>query len=218
VGFARAKALAPGETRGVSVRVDPRDAFVWDVITQQPVVETGRYDLMVGASSADIRLATTIHVTGHTIGTLDLTTTRNVWEYYTISHGVSHWEVSKANTLARRGGYHSVASRRAGDHVGFTRVELGGGINGIELRVATTTASWTDVSDPAVEVRINRPTGPLLGTLRFDPTGGPQDFTTVRAPLHIRSTARHTDNLYLVFRTGGIYLDTIQLLPPAPNE
>jgi len=216
VGFQRVKAIAPGETRSVSVRVDPQDMFVWDVTSQSAVVETGGYDLLVGASSSDIRLSTRLSMRGHTIGTLDLTTTRNAWEYATISSGVSYWEVSKENTLARPGGYYAVASRVDGDHIGFTTVNLNG-INGIELRAATTTASWADVRHPAIDVRLDAPDGPVMGTVRFGPTSGLQDFTTVRAPIHNRPGTHGSHNLYLVFRGGGIYLDTVQLLHRLPS-
>jgi beta-glucosidase len=207
VGFAREKAIRPGETRPVTIRVDPRDAAVWDAVSQRTIVESGSYDLLVGASSADIRLSTLLRIEGDTVGTLDLSTTRNAWEHYTIGHGVSHWEVSMQRTLARRGGYHSVVSRRAGDHIGFTNVDLAGA-EGIALRVATTTAGWADVASSSIEVRLDRPDGTLLGEVRFPPTGGRQTFRTVRGGLR-RVYGVH--NLFLVFGNGGVYLDTIQL-------
>jgi beta-glucosidase len=207
VGFQRVKALRPGETRPVAVPVDPADAFVWDVVSQSRVVEAGRYDLLVGASCADIRLATEIAIDGDTLGVLDLTVARNAWEHYTIGHGVSHWEVSRRRTLAREGGYHAVVSRRAQDHIGFTRVDMPG-VDGFELRVATTTAAWADVARSTVEVRADRPDGPLLGTVTFPPTGGRQEFHTVRADLRAPDGVH---DLYLVFGNGGIYLDTVQL-------
>jgi beta-glucosidase len=212
VGFARVKDVQPGETRPVRVEVDPRDAFVWDVVSQRAVVEDGGYVLLVGASSEDIRLSARLRIRGETIGVLDLTTTpRNAWEQYTVSRGVSHWEVSKRTTLARRGGYHSVVSRRAGDHIGFTRVDLTG-TTGVALRVATTTAGWADVAASTVEVRADRPDGPLLGTVTFPATGGRQDFRTASADLREVAGVR---DLFLVFGNGGIYLDTVQLLGPA---
>jgi beta-glucosidase len=128
------------------------------------------------------RLSARVRIRGETIGTLDLTTPRNAWECYTIGRGVSHWEVSKQNTLARRGGYHSVVSRRAGDHLGFTNVDLVGA-GGITLRVATTTAGWADVATSSIEVHLDEPDGPLLGVVRFPPTGGRQTFRAVRADL-----------------------------------
>jgi beta-glucosidase len=211
VAFQRVKAIAPGETRAVRLRVDPSDLAVWDAVTQSMIVETGGYDLMVGASSAHIMLSTRIFITGGEIGTLDLTTARNAWEYYTASRGVSHWEVSKERTLARQGGYHSVASRHAGDFIGFTRVHLAGA-TGIELRVATTTADWARVARCAIVVRLDRPGGHVLGTATFGPTTGLQDFQTVRGRLHGTPDSEHPHNVYLEFRNGGIYLDTVRLL------
>jgi beta-glucosidase len=209
VGFDRVKAIRPGETRPVTIDVDPRDAAVWDAVSQRTILEAGSYDLMVGASSVDVRLSALLRIEGDAIGTLDLTTTRNAWEYYTVGRGVSHWEVSKRRTLARQGGYHSVVSRRAGDHIGFTNVDLGGA-SGMALRVATTTAAWADVARSTIEVRLDRPDGPLLGTARFPPTGGRQAFRSVRASLRV---VHGVHDLFLVFGNGGIYLDTVQLLP-----
>jgi beta-glucosidase len=123
--------------------------------------------------------------------------------------------VSKANTLAKQGGYHSVASRRDGDYIGFTKVRLDD-VNGIELRVATTTASWADVKHSAIEVRVDHPGGQLLGTVRFGPTGGLQDFALAGAGLHeVNGHGAH--DLYLVFRDAGLYLDTVRLTRESGN-
>jgi hypothetical protein len=51
-----------------------------------------------------------------------------------------------------------------------------------------------------IDVRLDDPNGPLLGRLAFSPTGGLQDFTTVRAALHNLSRTLRVHNLYLVFR------------------
>ncbi|KIF78245.1 hypothetical protein QR77_39580 [Streptomyces sp. 150FB] len=212
VGFRRIKSVKPGERRKVSIEVDPKALAVWDPASQSTVVESGHYRLMVGASSADIRLSTTLVLTAHRIGALDLTSTaRNAWEYYTVSSpGISHWEVSKQNTLARRGGYHSVTSRHPGDHIGFSNVDVREA-RSVELRVATTTASWARVTHPAISVHADRPDGPLLGTVRFGPTGGLQNFTTATGTLRGAGGAGRTRDLYLVFAEPGIYLDTLRL-------
>lgn len=212
VGFRRVKSVKPGERRRVEIRIDPKDLAVWDPASQSTVVESGRYQVMAGASSADIRLKETITLDGHRIGALDLTSAaRNAWEYYTVSSpGISHWEVSKQNTLERRGGYHSVTSRHAGDHIGFSRVDLRGA-RSIELRVATTTASWAEVTHPEIRVHADGPDGPLLGTVRFAPTGGLQSFTTARGALRAAGGSGKTRDLCLVFAEPGIYLDTVRL-------
>ena len=61
-GFERV-ALAPGEERRVSFRVVPADAFAYyDVARKALAVEPGEYELQVGGSSRDVRLAARVRV------------------------------------------------------------------------------------------------------------------------------------------------------------
>ncbi|MQM26652.1 glycoside hydrolase family 3 C-terminal domain-containing protein [Glycomyces albidus] len=202
-GFTRAKDIAPGETRRVEIEVDPQHLFVWDVVSGRRIVESGEYTLTAGDGLATGK----IRLHGETIAPLDLAEAANVWEKATIAHALTYWEVSKLNTLARQGGYHSTASRAPGAHVGFTRVDLNGAKR-IELRVATTTADWADLSDPRIEVRSGGETGPLLGEVEVPKTGGLQSFTDVSADLR---GAEGIEDLYLVFKASGVYIDTIRL-------
>ncbi len=205
VGFERVKDIAPGETRRVEIEVDPADLFVWDVVSGQRIVETGRYLFFAGTDAEGPEKE--VRIEGETIGELDLSEAQNVWEKATIARGVTYWEVSKLNTVARRGGYHSTGSRRAGDHVGFTKAVLDGA-TAIELRTATTAADWADLSDPVVEVRADAPDGPVLAEVRVPITGDLQKFEHVEAPLNGAEGVR---DLYLRFRCGGIYIESIRL-------
>jgi beta-glucosidase len=64
-GFERLE-LAPGQTRRVSFTVVPeRDFTHYDVANRRYAVDAGRYELQVGASSADIRLKSTMTVGSH---------------------------------------------------------------------------------------------------------------------------------------------------------
>ncbi|GAA1661733.1 glycoside hydrolase family 3 protein [Glycomyces endophyticus] len=209
-GFTRARDLAPGETRRVEIEVDPQHLFVWDVVSGKRIVETGDYRFAVGADGEGPEAAVRIH--GETIAPLDLSQGANVWEKATIAQGVTYWEVAKLHTLKREGGYHSTASRRPGDHVGFTKVDLNGAKR-IELRTATTAADWADLADAAsenraVEVRAAAPDGPLLAEVPVPKTTGLQDFADTAADLQ---GAEGIQDLYLVFRAGGVYIDTIRL-------
>jgi beta-glucosidase len=204
-GFTRAKDIAPGETRRVEIEVDPQHLFVWDVVSGKRIVETGDYLFGVGTDSEGPEAQ--VRIQGETIAPLDLSATANVWEKATIAEGLTYWEVSKLHTLKREGGYHSTGSRRAGSHVGFTKVVLDGA-TAIELRTATTSADWTDLADPVIEVRAGSVDGRLLAEVEVPKTAGFQSFTDVTAPL---DGATGTQDLYLVFRTGGIYIDTIRL-------
>ena len=60
-GFKRI-ALAPGETKTVVMRLPAASLAYWDTATQAFVVEGGKVELRVGASSADERLKTTVQV------------------------------------------------------------------------------------------------------------------------------------------------------------
>ncbi|PRY60735.1 glycoside hydrolase family 3 C-terminal domain-containing protein [Glycomyces artemisiae] len=204
-GFTRARDIAPGETRRVEIEVDPQHLFVWDVVSGKRIVETGDYLFGIGADSEGPEAE--VRIQGETIAPLDLSQTANVWEKATIAEGLTYWEVAKLNTLAREGGYHSTGSRRAGSHVGFTKAVLDGA-KAIELRTATTTADWADLSDPVIEVRAAAPDGPLLAEVEVPKTAGLQSFAEVSAPL---TGAEGTQDLYLVFRSGGVYIDTIRL-------
>ena len=53
--FARVD-LKPGETKSVSLQLDSRAFSYYDVDSHQWVMAPGVYDLLVGSSSADIRL------------------------------------------------------------------------------------------------------------------------------------------------------------------
>src|SRR5271157_2657608 len=61
-GFERI-ALRPGETRTVKLPLKGADLTYWDAGKQSFVVEPGTVDIMVGGSSADVRLHDTISVT-----------------------------------------------------------------------------------------------------------------------------------------------------------
>ena len=49
-------ALAPGETKRVTIALDERALSYWDPAVKSFVAEPGEFEILVGASSADIRL------------------------------------------------------------------------------------------------------------------------------------------------------------------
>lgn len=54
-GFAKTKLLRPGESEVLFTTLARRDFAYWDVLTHDWRVDAGRYELLVGASSVDIR-------------------------------------------------------------------------------------------------------------------------------------------------------------------
>ena len=59
-GFARV-GLKPGEAKRVSFKIGPADLALFDR-DMKKVVEPGKFDIMIGASSADIRQRTVLEV------------------------------------------------------------------------------------------------------------------------------------------------------------
>jgi beta-glucosidase len=60
--------LTPGQSQTVSVALDPRAFAVWDTSGHAWVVPGGRYTVMVGSSSRDIRLQGTVSVPKKVLG------------------------------------------------------------------------------------------------------------------------------------------------------
>ncbi|GAA0315419.1 beta-glucosidase [Sphingomonas oligophenolica] len=65
-GFAKV-ALAPGASRQVTVTVDPRLLATWDAAGHQWRIAGGTYEVMLGASSRDIKQTVTVHVDARTL-------------------------------------------------------------------------------------------------------------------------------------------------------
>ena len=55
--------LAPGEEQTVTIELDKRAFAFWNVNTNDWCVESGKFDILVGASSRDIKLTSTVTVT-----------------------------------------------------------------------------------------------------------------------------------------------------------
>lgn len=206
IGFKRVKDVLPGEVRAVAITIDPEQLAVWDTNGQKMIVESGEYELSVGASSADPAISQRVHVRGSEILPLDLNTTRNAWAYASASQGVSYWELSKAHLFNREEAWHSVVSRYPGSSIGFTRVRFEGQ-NRVILRVATTEAPWATNTAPAISLRLNSPDGPTVGRVTFDATGDRTEYIQASGTLDPVSGVH---NLYLVFEASGIYLDSLR--------
>lgn len=55
-------ALAPGETKTVELVLTARDLAYWDDFAHRFRTDAGRYEILVGSSSADIRTSATLAV------------------------------------------------------------------------------------------------------------------------------------------------------------
>ncbi|MFL6072289.1 MAG: glycoside hydrolase family 3 C-terminal domain-containing protein [Mycobacteriales bacterium] len=175
--------LRPGQTKTVRLTLRVADLAHWDVTRNRSVVESSDYDLMVGASATDIRQQATLRVRGETIPARDLSRPTRA-ENFDAYSGAKLVDESKAQGTA-------VGATAAGQWVKYADANLGRGAGTFTASVARASAG------PAtVQVRLDSPTGPLVGTATVPSTGDVYAYTTTTAPL---TGAAGTHDVYLVF-------------------
>jgi beta-glucosidase len=165
------------------------DLAHWDVTRGKWVVETGTYDLQVGSSSSDIRQRSSVVIHGETIPPRDLTRTTRAIDFDDYA-GVDLVDLSKARGDA--------IGASTGDWVSFTDASL---------RNAKTFTARVAGGAGTIEVRLDSPTGPVVGTATFGGTADKYTYTDVSAPLR-NANGRHA--VFLVF-TGDLRVDTFSL-------
>jgi beta-glucosidase len=177
--------LGAGESKDVRLTLDVADLAHWDVTRSQSVVERSTYDLMVGASSSDIRQSASVYVRGEKIPDRDLSQVTRAENFDTYS-GVLLVDESKAQGT-------SVGSTASGDWVRYADAALG------RPRAFTAQVAKASGSDTTIQVRLDSPTGRLVGTAGVPSTGDVYAYTTVTASLS-RVSGHH--DVYLVLGDG----------------
>jgi beta-glucosidase len=175
--------LAPGQTRTVRLTVPVSDLAHWDVTRGRWVVESSDYGFMVGSSAADIRQQAVMRVHGERIPARDLTST-TIAESFDDYSGVLLVDQSKAAGT-------SVGATGAGQWIKFAGTDLGEGAKAFTASVASAAAGTG-----SIEVHLDSPSGPLVGTAQVPSTGDVYAYTTTTAAL---SGAGGTHDVYLVF-------------------
>ncbi|MFD0523673.1 glycoside hydrolase family 3 protein [Paractinoplanes durhamensis] len=173
--------LKAGQTKTVTLPLSPADLERWDQTRSRWVVESSVYDLLIGASSSDIRQRTTLKVTGETIPARDLSKSTRAETFDGYAPAVRLLDESKASGT-------SVGPAAAGDWIAFKDVALG--------NPGTFTAQVAALTNTTIEVRLGSPTGKLLGTAPVTATGDVYRYATVRTQL--AKASGHQD-VYLVF-------------------
>ncbi|WBO63519.1 glycoside hydrolase family 3 C-terminal domain-containing protein [Streptomyces camelliae] len=159
--------LTPGERAEVSFGVPLSALEFWDVAHDGPRLETGPYELLVGASSEDVRLRTTVHLDG--TGPAPRPVARRGLA------GVDFDEQSGVAIVDR--------TRTAGDAV----TPADGGTAELLYRACDFGPGVTEVSaqlagEGVLELSLDG--GPVLAALHLDsPTAGPYAYTTLGAGL-----------------------------------
>jgi beta-glucosidase len=186
--------LAAGRTGTVTLRLKASDLAHWDVTRNKWVVEASSYDLMVGASSADIRQRARLFVAGETIPARQLGRTTRAADADDYS-GTSLVDLSKASGDA--------VGTVAGSWLRFAGADLGRGV-----RTFSASASRMDAGTATVQIRLDNPVhGRLIGTATVASTGDKYAYAPVTAAL---AGARGKHEVFLVF-TGDLRLSTFTI-------
>ncbi|MDQ3789594.1 MAG: glycoside hydrolase family 3 C-terminal domain-containing protein, partial [Actinomycetota bacterium] len=178
--------LRPGQTKTVRFSVPVKDLAHWDVTRGRWVVEGGTYDVLVGASSTDIRQRGSVRVPGETIPPRDLSRITRAIDFDDYA-GVSLVDTSKerGDSVAGPGwiSFHDSELRRARS---FTARVAGAG---------------------TIEVRLDSPTGKLVGTATSPGTADKYTYTSLSTAL-TGADGRH--DVYLVV-AGELRVDTFSM-------
>ncbi|HEY6738809.1 MAG TPA: fibronectin type III-like domain-contianing protein, partial [Actinopolymorphaceae bacterium] len=185
-GFERVE-LDPGETARVRLGIGP-DAFThWDVRTNRFVVEPGGFEILVGASSTDVRLSDRWDVVGDPLPPRDLRRRTHARDF-DAQQGVRLVPASRLAGDAVQGA--------TGGWIGFHDVDVGA-LAATEL-VAVVGSDRGEV----LVVRLDDPVnGPMLARLYVPRTSGPYAWAEVHTALTTDVERRAVRDLYLVF--GG---------------
>jgi beta-glucosidase len=189
-GFERVPFRA-GETRTVRFELHADDLAVWDVTRGRLVVEGGAYDVLVGRSSADLRLCAVLEVDGEAIGRRDPAAGAIAAADFDDS-----WRVALVDETRPRG--EAVAPAGGAGWIAFRDVDFGAGLERFTACVAK-----QGPGGAAIELRLDGPAaGRRVGTVEVPCTGGRYEWTEVRTVLR---GACGVHDLYLVL-TGGVRL------------
>jgi len=184
--------LGRGQTRTIRLTVPVSDLAHWDVTRGRWVVETSKHDVMVGASSADIRQRGMVSVRGEDIPARKLSRETRAIDFD------DHLGIELVDETKEFG---EAIAATAGDWLKFGDADLGRRTRSFSAEVASAAGGGS------IEVRLDGPAGRLLGTAQVPATGAVYTYTTVTAPL-ADGGGRH--DVFLVFR-GSLRVSTFAI-------
>jgi beta-glucosidase len=163
--------LAPGETKEISFEV-PLSAFeFWDVTRGGWRLEPGPYELLVGASSEDVRLRTTVTLDG------EPATPRAVVERGLDAADFDEQSGTEIVDRARTAGDAVTPTAAGTGELIYRNCDFGTGAAEVSVEVAG--------AEGVVELSLDG--GPVLAALTLPaPTSGPYDYTRVVTGIDVR--------------------------------
>ncbi len=191
-GFQRIP-FKPGQTQTIDFTLPASELAFWDVTRDKWTVESGIYDILIGRSSADIQLETTLTVQGETIPPRNLTRLTRA-ENFDDYDGAKLVDEMKVDGTA-------VTATAPGDWIAFKDVDFGNGVNSFTATVSNATTEPLNL-----EIRLDDPAGTLMGVVTVPVTGDVYAYTAVTTPI---KTITATHDLYLVF-SGASRISTFK--------
>ncbi len=194
-GFQRVT-LAPHESTTVRFSLPASELRHWDVTRSRWVVESGKYDVLVGASSADIRQRAQAFVRGATIPPRNLHAVTRAENFDGYS-GVRLVDETKTAGTA-------LGSAAAGNWAKYADARLD------RSRTFTARAAQAAAGNGTIQIRLDGPDGRLVGTVAAPSTGDVYRYETVTAALSHLPAGRGTHDVYLVL-SAGLRVSTFSL-------
>ncbi|MFB4420344.1 glycoside hydrolase family 3 C-terminal domain-containing protein [Streptomyces sp. QL37] len=167
VGHRRAH-LAPGAAERVEFDVSVEELGHWSVAHGRWTVEPGAYEILAGASSADIRLAATAVVDGEPQGPRPVVTRGLEAADYDVQQGTEI--VDRAKT---EGDAVTPASVGGKGQLVYRACDFGDGVDGLRFLASGEGTITVRVDDRSLE-------------LRLPDTGGPYDYRVLETALGLR--------------------------------
>jgi len=182
--FARVT-LNPGDTRTVSFSMPVSELSFWDVRSSQFVVENGAVEILVGASSQDIRLSGQVQVSGEVLPPRD---------GLGVIRAENYDDYSNVQLTLGGDGTQVVGYIYDGSWVSYHEVDFGAGVTSFEANAASAGIGGT------IDVHLDSLNGPVAVSCTVPATGGWYAWTTIACP-GMQSSGVH--DVYLQFHGGA---------------
>lgn len=193
--------LDPGEPRSVTMRVHASELGHWDVGAGRWTVPAARHRLQVGRAATDIQLSAAVDVRGEVPEPRVL-----LGEVLAADHD-DYCDAILVPETPLAGD--AVAATREGAWAAFHDVTVDPSVNACRVSAANPGPAPATLSLR----RFDPHAGPVVAVFTVPPTGGPQDFAVLDAPLPATPGA---GDLYLVYGTAATVVGRLDFRVETP--
>lgn len=184
--------LQPGETKQVTFSVKYKDLAYYDDISGTFTVDAGTVDLLIGSSSADIRLTDDIAVTGSVVST--------TYRLDPFTRYEAELFEKKSKTLSVEGcseGDQNIRFSLNNDFAEYKNMDFKSGAISFNARIGL---ELTSIPGSIIEIRLDSIEGRLAGSLLIDTIGGNEPYHTSSCPIN---KIQGVHDLFLVLKSTG---------------